>query len=101
MLNQEPSTEEYSEVENVPHSVGQTLVGKAMLATFQSAKSYHEKSADHQILEEATCELVMHYFYLFCLQFHTLGGVSNPLKVIKGKIAFCILFPCDVTFFLP
>ena len=57
MLNQEPSLDEYNEVENVPQSVGQTLVGKAMLATFQSAKSYHEKSADHQILEEATCAL--------------------------------------------
>ena len=28
-----------------------------MMATFQSAKTYHDKSAEHQILEEATWEL--------------------------------------------
>ena len=57
MLNQDPKTEDFREVENIPHSVSKTLVGKAMMATFKSAKTYHDKSAEHQILEEATWEL--------------------------------------------
>ena len=57
MLNQKPTMEDFQKVENFPDSVSKTLVGRSILATFQSAKTYHDKSADHQILEEATWTL--------------------------------------------